>query len=95
MTHQACLFQHPEASEQIKGLAYIPEYISKEEESQLIGTIDSKPWLADLKRRVQHYGWKYDYKARNTHQDLYIGDLQIGWPPMQRVYRGITYPQCS
>src|SRR5690606_34313762 len=29
----------------------------------------------DLKRRVQHYGWKYDYKARSINEDLMIGGL--------------------
>ena len=26
--------------------------------------MDARPWLSDLKRRVQHYGYKYDYRAR-------------------------------
>ena len=29
--------------------------------------------ITDLKRRVQHYGFKYDYKARSITSDHYIG----------------------
>ena len=32
-------------------------------------------WLKDLKRRVQHYGFKYDYKARKVNLDMRIGHL--------------------
>jgi hypothetical protein len=36
-------------------------------------TAIDQPWLHDLKRRVQHYGWRYDYKVRGITQDLRIG----------------------
>ena len=45
----------------ISGLQYIPDFIARDEESALIANIDEQPWLNDLKRRVQHYGYKYDY----------------------------------
>ena len=32
--------------------------------------IDSAPWMTDLKRRVQHYGWRYDYSARFVSEDM-------------------------
>ena len=47
----------------ILGLKYIEEYITVEQEDKLIKLIDSNPRITDLKRRVQHYGYKYDYKA--------------------------------
>ena len=38
--------------------------------------IDKQQWLNDLKRRrVQHYGFKYDYKARRVVRDMRIGKL--------------------
>ncbi len=43
---------------QIPGLTYIPEYIPPDEQSQLLDLIDRHPWSAELKRRVQHYGYK-------------------------------------
>lgn len=40
-----------------------------------LATMDQQTWLNDLKRRVQHYGWRYDYKARGITQDLRIGAI--------------------
>jgi len=62
-------------TQQIHGLIYIPEYISKSQEQELIKNIDEQQWLNDLKRRVQHYGYKYDYKARTITSDLKIGEI--------------------
>lgn len=59
----------------INGLSYIPNYIDESAEAELLELIDSQPWMHDLKRRVQHYGWRYDYKARNVTSDLRIGAL--------------------
>ena len=59
----------------IKGLLYIPDYITASEETQLIKTINKQLWDNSLKRRVQHYGYRYDYKARNVTPDMYIGKL--------------------
>ena len=59
----------------IQGLTYLPNYISSEEETQLLEMIDNQPWLDDLKRRVQHYGYKYDYKARRININMKVGDL--------------------
>jgi len=56
----------------IAGLTYTPSYITEEQEQFLISKIDKQPWLNDLKRRVQHYGYKYDYKARKITLDLRI-----------------------
>lgn len=59
----------------IPGLRYLPDFIDAETEAALLATIDQQPWLHDLKRRVQHYGWRYDYKARGITQDLRIGQI--------------------
>ena len=59
----------------IDGLHCIPNFISEEEHDTLLTAIDERPWLTDLKRRVQHYGYKYDYKARNILSDSYLGEL--------------------
>lgn len=59
----------------IKGLNLIENYISEEEERNLIAQIDKQNWLNDLKRRVQHYGYKYDYKARRIDVSMKIGSL--------------------
>ncbi len=59
----------------VSGLKYIPEFITKEEHHELWQAINREPWLTDLKRRVQHYGWKYDYKARSIDYSMFLGEL--------------------
>lgn len=62
----------------IDGLSYLPEFLSEEEQERAVHAIDAAPWQNDLKRRVQHYGWKYDYQSRTVSQDMRIGELP-GW----------------
>ena len=59
----------------IQGLLFIQDYITDDEEKQFIKTIDKQVWDNSLKRRVQHYGYRYDYKARNVTKDMYLGKL--------------------
>ena len=68
----------------IEGVSYIEDFISRDEEQALISAIDRQSWLADLKRRVQHYGYKYDYKERKVTDDSYIGDLPDWIMPIAR-----------
>lgn len=65
----------PKPQDAISGLTLIENFISEEEEDNLIKHIDNQPWLNDLKRRVQHYGYKYDYKARGITEDFKVGDI--------------------
>jgi alkylated DNA repair dioxygenase AlkB len=60
---------------EVPGLQYIPYYISSKTEADLMYTIDRGLWLTDLKRRVQHYGYRYDYKTRSLDTTMYIGSL--------------------
>lgn len=50
----------------ISGLEYLENYISEDEENFLLSVIDKQSWITELKRRVQHYGYKYDYKANTV-----------------------------
>ncbi len=59
----------------IAGLSYIPNYIDSTTEAALIHIIDTQPWMTELKRRVQHYGYRYDYKARNMTSESRLGDI--------------------
>ena len=69
--------RNEEAISIIKGFRYIEDYISESEHDWLLDQIDEHEhqWLKDLKRRVQHYGFKYDYKARKVNLDMRIGHL--------------------
>ena len=70
---QSSLFEISQPA--ISGLTYIADFIDARTESELIQTIDTQPWITEMKRRVQHYGWRYDYKARSVTSDLRIGAL--------------------
>ena len=70
------LFAYQESPmDKISSLTYIPDFITAGQEAELIGIIDQQPWLTDLKRRVQHYGWKYDYTARRVNDSMRLGDI--------------------
>lgn len=59
----------------IAGLCYMPGFLSDDEQERAVRAIDAAPWRNGLKRRVQHYGWKYDYQSRTVSQDMRIGEL--------------------
>lgn len=69
------MYQKAEREINISGLTYISDFISVQEQDLLLSQIDQQSWLTDLKRRVQHYGYKYDYKARTVGNDAYLGPL--------------------
>lgn len=60
---------------QVSGLKLLENYVSQAEHDQILASIDSEKWLDDLKRRVQHYGYKYNYKSRSIDYNMYIGTL--------------------
>jgi alkylated DNA repair dioxygenase AlkB len=43
----------------VPGLAYRPEYITRDEERELIASIDQEPWRTEWQRRRQVYGIAY------------------------------------
>jgi len=59
----------------VPGLLYVPDFITQPEHDILLDTINSYTWITDLKRRVQHYGWRYNYKSRNIDYSMFLGPL--------------------
>ena len=59
----------------LPGLAYLQDSITPEHHDQLIAIIDQQPWPTDLRRRVQHYGYRYDYKSRSVDASQFLGPL--------------------
>jgi alkylated DNA repair dioxygenase AlkB len=59
----------------IPGLFYFRNFISEDEENRLVASIDSQPWLNDLRRRTQHYGYKYNYTKRSVDSSMSLGPL--------------------
>ncbi len=72
---QQSLSRNQEVVTMINGLQYVENYIAEDQHNWLLARIDEHQWLDDLKRRVQHYGFKYDYKARTVDMDMHIGEL--------------------
>lgn len=64
-------------SAKIVGLKYIVDFIDHDTHDQILSQVDASPWLSDLKRRVQHYGYKYDYKSRIINYSMRIGPLPV------------------
>jgi alkylated DNA repair dioxygenase AlkB len=59
----------------VPGLTYLAGYILQSDETALLAAVNAEPWLSDLRRRVQHHGYRYDYKARKVDPSMYLGPL--------------------
>jgi alkylated DNA repair dioxygenase AlkB len=59
----------------IAGLRYVSNFVVAEVHDQLLRAIDANTWMTDLKRRVQHYGYRYDYRSRSVDYSMRIGEL--------------------
>jgi alkylated DNA repair dioxygenase AlkB len=60
---------------EIPGLIYRSNFLSEAQELELISLIDQGPWSKELKRRIQHFGWRYDYKSRRIDDSMKLGPL--------------------
>jgi alkylated DNA repair protein alkB family protein 8 len=65
----------------IPGLVYVPEYVSEEVERELLAEVDGGNWHRLAKRRVQHYGFEFQYKSRNVDPEQEMGTF----PPAFRA----------
>lgn len=61
----------------VPGLTLRENVISPGDEAAFLAEIDSLPWQDDLRRRVQHYGYRYDYKARAITSDMKLGPMPL------------------
>ncbi|MBP2548111.1 alkylated DNA repair dioxygenase AlkB [Neorhizobium galegae] len=57
------------------GVLYVRDLLSGEEEEHIRDRLDAAEWSTTLKRRVQHFGYLYDYRARAVTADAYLGKL--------------------
>ena len=75
----------------IPGLTYIPNYISIDEQNQLLNAIDQQVWSLESlesRRRIQQHGYKYEYQNGILVACNYLGSLPE-WAEgiAQRLYR--------
>src|SRR5437867_391712 len=75
MPDQPSLFGPTDGDPSVPGLIVMSEFVTAGEAKGLLDEIDGMEWLSDLSRRVQHHGWRYDYKARTVSRDMRIGAL--------------------
>ena len=61
----------------VPGLKFVENFLTSEQQAKCVQQVDAAvdEWRYDLSRRVQHYGWRYDYKARSITPDMHIGAL--------------------
>jgi alkylated DNA repair dioxygenase AlkB len=64
-----------EGKNEIEGMIFLENFLTENEELKLIEEIYKNTWLKDLQRRVQHYGYKYDYKSKSISKENYLGKL--------------------
>ncbi len=72
---QSTLFPETNAALSVPGLSYVEDYITRDEEAALLAWIHAQEWSDALARKVQHYGYYYDYKSRAVSPANYIGKL--------------------
>ena len=91
------LFRLPnidDADAAIPGFTYQPNFLDEEHEQRLVEWIDRQRWSSALRRRVQHYGWRYDYKAREVNSSMRLGELPEPLAELaQRLYDRGLVPQ--
>lgn len=59
----------------VPGLLYCPNFVSREEETTLLEAIDAGEWDNSLRRRVQHFGLRYDYSSKSVDRSAHIEPL--------------------
>ena len=73
----------------VPGLRYEPDYLDGAEQAALLDWVDRQPWSHALRRRVQHHGWRYDYRSRRVRPEDRIGALP---PALARIAAGLVGP---
>jgi alkylated DNA repair dioxygenase AlkB len=53
----------------VPGLRYFADWLPPDARRKMLARIDAAEWSAELRRRVQHYGHRYDYGRRSVRAD--------------------------
>ncbi|MFN3504526.1 MAG: alpha-ketoglutarate-dependent dioxygenase AlkB, partial [Allorhizobium sp.] len=57
------------------GASLTADWITPQQEAALIAFLYAGAWSGELKRRVRHFGYRYDYRARRATGESRIGPL--------------------
>lgn len=73
--------------EMVPGLRYIAGWLAPDACASLLSSLDAAEWSTQLRRRVQHYGHRYDYGRRSVARDPLIAAAPPipGWARQQAV----------
>lgn len=61
-----------------RGLLYLPNFITDKQQEYIVNDLDHHEWSNELKRRVQHYGYKYDYTQKTIKESMKVEGL-LDW----------------
>ena len=50
------------------GAVIVPDFVTPAEEARILLRISQAPWLTELRRRVQHYGFRYSYSGGGSRE---------------------------
>ena len=67
--------KNEEAVNKIRGLRYMPDYITEFQHDWLLDQIDKQEWHYFSKRRYQHYGPKFNYETGKLKDGMQMSDL--------------------
>jgi alkylated DNA repair dioxygenase AlkB len=59
----------------VDGVDYVGGFLSASDCDAICEALDAVAWDTTLKRRVQHFGYRYDYRARTVPADAWLGPL--------------------
>lgn len=82
-----------------QGLTLVPDFVDPSQEVAILTWLDQQPWDTSLKRRTQHYGYRYNY-AGHGHAPLvpttpFSGPiLEMAQRLSTTVYSGGVPTQC-
>lgn len=71
------LFDILDNQKKINGLVFKPDFLSLDEINTIINDIDEAEWSTELSRRVQHYGYKYDYRSKYIDDSMKVAELPV------------------
>ena len=50
------------------GAVLVPDFVTPAEEARILLRIGEAPWMTELRRRVQHYGYRYAYRGGGSRE---------------------------
>uniref|UniRef100_A0A6C0JHV7 Fe2OG dioxygenase domain-containing protein n=1 Tax=viral metagenome TaxID=1070528 RepID=A0A6C0JHV7_9ZZZZ len=59
----------------INGLTIVKDFITKDQELELLEKMKDLEWNGTLLRKSRHYGYNYNYKTKNITYEDYLGNL--------------------